>query len=317
MPDVGTSARQARRDSRVSYPISRAPMLVPLRMSAMRSSETATATAPTRGQRLDVDRGASRRKEQHEHRDGAALNRLAQHVARLAQHTLDDDTRGDAGEQRLELQTRAEAGDDGAEREQHDRDLAADEPDVEREQRAEHGAKGCGSQQRPGRRPRKRPEVAEGRAERVTRRLQADREEHDDGDLDEHDRRRGRRRERSARPTFRDDRHGDRRGDADEHRRRERHGGGALEAGERRTDRQPRPDHVQHDDEADPRQANRHDRAQPGDPARADARPTSSCSPAMKAMSAIEKPLAARRSRAIGSVMMLATNGPQTRPNAR
>ena len=37
----------------------------------------------------------------------------------------------------------------------------------------------------------------------------------------------------------------------------------------------------------------------------------------MNAMTAIAKPLAALRSRTIGSVMMLATSGPQRRPNAR
>ena len=46
-------------------------------------------------------------------------------------------------------------------------------------------------------------------------------------------------------------------------------------------------------------------------------RRTGNCRPAMNAISAIASPLAARRSRAIVTVMMLATAGPQIRPNAR
>ena len=138
-------------------------------------------------QRLDVHRGAERREEQHEHRRRAARDRVAQDVAGAAERRARDEARREPGEQRLELQPAADPGDERGEREQDDRDLAADEPQVQPEDRAHQRAERDRAAERPQRRGQQHRRVRRRRSEHRARHLQDDGEQQDRRELDEHD----------------------------------------------------------------------------------------------------------------------------------
>ena len=221
-----------------------------------------------RRQRLEVDRGAGGRKEQHEDRHRAPFDRVSEHVAGGGRGVLHHHASGDGGEQRLEVPAPAERRQHDAERDEHERELAADEAQVEREQRPDDGAERERPQNLPRRRGEKRERRALVRSEREPRELHAEREQQDDDQVREHDERHRQLGQRPSRAALRDHRDRHRRREPDEDGRRERGCGRAPESHELRANRQPRPREVHHGEQPRPGHrdrdaANRRDLRQP------------------------------------------------------
>ena len=158
-----TAARARRRcDSRRREPGARARRRGPRRATAPRAGPTTTsAVDANRRQRLDVHRRADRGEEQHEApaspRAGLASRRTSPASRNALRTTRPAASPASSGSK---CRRAAEAGDDRAQREQHDGDFAADVADVEREQRI----RGCAPNDseptdRPGGRGRERPPV--------------------------------------------------------------------------------------------------------------------------------------------------------------
>ena len=100
----------------------------------MRSADNATAMNPDRRQGLDVHRRAGRREEEDQRRHRALFGGIVQHVTGRGPDVLNDQTGRQPSQKRLEPERRGEPRQHAAQHEQHDRDLAADDLQIQREQ---------------------------------------------------------------------------------------------------------------------------------------------------------------------------------------
>ena len=148
-----TPARARRRRDSASRarpaPRRRAP---PARESTARRPATPSAVTPivaSASTCIDAPTAAKNRTK-HGHRAALRLASCSTSPA-CAQHVLNDQAGREAGQQRLEVQRRAEAGDDRAQREQHDGDLAADVRGGTARTASRGARRTHRSEQRPGR----------------------------------------------------------------------------------------------------------------------------------------------------------------------
>ena len=118
-------------------PDPRRPTARPSEIKPMRSSTSASATVPICSERVELQRRAHRDEEDDQHRQRAALDRHLERVALRHGDVLDHHAGGHRREQRLEALRRADLAQQRAHAEQHERALAGDVAQVQREQRAD------------------------------------------------------------------------------------------------------------------------------------------------------------------------------------
>ena len=191
-------------------------------------------------ERVQPQRRADGDEEDHQDRRRAALHGGLERVALRDREVLDDQARGHRGQQRLELLRGADLAEQPAHHDQHQRDLAADVPQIQREQRADQRAERDGAADLP-REPRDHADVADAGAERRPRQLHREREQHQQGEVGQDHHGEHELAQPAARAGLRRHRRGHRRREADDDERDQRRHRERCSAGGVGRRAQPRP----------------------------------------------------------------------------
>jgi hypothetical protein len=137
--------------------------------------------------RIEPKRGTDRHEIDHQYRRRSAVDGGSQGVPLRDRQVLDDHASSEGSQERLELLGGADLYQDGAHRQQHERDFTADVAQVEREQHADENTKGDRPSDFPGQSGEYLCASSFSRVEHDARQEHRHREQNEDREVGEHD----------------------------------------------------------------------------------------------------------------------------------